>query len=344
MTDGLAAKYPLRVHDFPPDETALVGAAWGYSQAGLTPILEIPYAKYLDCASDMFHEICATHWLSNGREKPGLMIRLQGFDKGTFGGNFHTHNTLHIPPGLDVVCYSNGADYVRGMRYLLRQTAQAGRVCMSVDCTDLLNRRHLYPELMDGLFLSTYPAAETAADISSSSHTDSTHHNSHDSSGLEMCFDDVVLYHPNSSKARCGSVAREKVDFTKISLVIVSYGNGLPTSLITMNNLVEKGEVRAEEVLVVDSPYLTAPPKQLQVLLKELAPNAPAVVFADICKEGPAMPFAAFVVKLQNAGLLPAQWRAVGAQPTYNPLGQLLTFLSSDDIAQAATSLLQKKL
>lgn len=324
VTDGLAAKYPMRVHDFPPDETALVGAAWGYSQAGLTPILEIPYAKYLDCASDMFHEICATHWLSNGREKPGLMIRLQGFDKGTFGGNFHTHNTLHMPPGLDVVCYSNGTDYVRGMRYLLRQTAQAGRVCMSVDCTDLLNRRHLYPELMDGLFLSTYPTTPAGED------------------SLEMCFDDVVLYHPNDSKAKCGSVAREKVDLSKISLVIVSYGNGLPTSLITMNNLVEKGLVKADQVLVVDSPYLTAPPKQLQVLLKELAPNAPAVIFADICKEGPAMPFASFVVKLQNASVLPSQWRAVGAQPTYNPLGQLLTFLSTEDIEGAAKSLLKK--
>jgi hypothetical protein len=44
-----------------------------------------------------------------------------GFDKGVFGGNFHTHNSIIIPPGLDVVCYSNGADYVRGLRYAMRQ-------------------------------------------------------------------------------------------------------------------------------------------------------------------------------------------------------------------------------
>jgi hypothetical protein len=42
-----------------------------------------------------------------------------------FGGNFHTHNALHIPPGVDVVCFSNGADYARGMRYAVRQ-AKAG--------------------------------------------------------------------------------------------------------------------------------------------------------------------------------------------------------------------------
>lgn len=328
MTDGLAAKYPMRVHDFPPDETALVGAAWGYSQAGLAPVLEIPYAKYLDCASDMFHEICATHWLTNGREAPGLLIRLQGFDKGTFGGNYHTHNSLHIPPGLDVVCYSNGLDYVRGMRHLLRQTGQAGRVCMSVDCTELLNRRHLYPERMDGFFLHPYPAAAAEGE----------------GPAQEMSFEDVVLYQANDSKAGCGAIAKDHVNLKKVSLVIVSYGNGLPTSLITMNSLIEKGVVSAEEVLVVDSPYLTRPPKELESLLDELHGKngaAPAVVFADICKEGPGMPFASFVVNLQKSGLLPARWRAIGGTNTYNPLGQLLTFLSPDDIEQAATALLK---
>ena len=69
-----------------------------------------------------------------------MAIRLQGLDKGVFGGNFHTHNTLYIPPGIDVVCYSNGADYVRGWRYAMHQV-KAGRVVMSVDSTNLLNQR-----------------------------------------------------------------------------------------------------------------------------------------------------------------------------------------------------------
>lgn len=116
VTDGLAHKYPGRVVDFPPDETSLVGAAIGFSQAGILTLLEIPYAKYLDCASDMFTEAIISNWLTNGRQPNGMVVRLQGFDKGIFGGNFHTHNMLNIPPGLDVVCYSNGRDYVRGMR------------------------------------------------------------------------------------------------------------------------------------------------------------------------------------------------------------------------------------
>jgi pyruvate/2-oxoglutarate/acetoin dehydrogenase E1 component len=176
VTDGLAAKYPRRVRDFPPDETSILGAAQGFSQCGLLPVVEIPYAKYLDCAADMFHEMIITHWLSSGSRDnktnvknndkkdreiegagAGMVVRLQGFDKGIFGGNFHTHNVLSIPPGLDVVCFSNGADYVRGLRHAVRQ-ARAGRVVMSVDSTDLLNRRHLTDAVRDNAWLTRYPS------------------------------------------------------------------------------------------------------------------------------------------------------------------------------------------
>jgi 2-oxoisovalerate dehydrogenase E1 component len=123
VTEGLAAKHRNRVLDFPPDETTLVGAGMGLAQAGLVPIVEIPYAKYLDCAADMFTELCALNWLNNGSKQAaaGVFVRLQGFDRGVFGGNYHTHNMLNIVPGLDVVCYSNGHDYVRGVRYCMEQ-------------------------------------------------------------------------------------------------------------------------------------------------------------------------------------------------------------------------------
>ena len=52
---------------------------------------------------------------------------------------------IHTPPGLDIVCYSNGYDYVRGMRYAMRQ-AKAGRIVMTVDSTALLNERHVSDE------------------------------------------------------------------------------------------------------------------------------------------------------------------------------------------------------
>ena len=142
VTDGLAKKYPHRIQDFPPDEGTLIGAGMGFSQAGLIPVVEIPYAKYLDCGADMFFEAVMMNWLSNGKQQNGMILRLQGFDRGIFGGNFHTHNMLHIPPGLDVVCYSNGPDYARGLRYSLEQARQ-GRVVMTVDCTNLLNLHHV---------------------------------------------------------------------------------------------------------------------------------------------------------------------------------------------------------
>ena len=142
MTDGLVKEFPNRIIDFPPDETTLLGAAMGYSQVGLTPIVEIPYAKYLDCGVDTFYELAISNWLTNGQRPNGMIVRIQGFDRGVFGGNFHTHNMLsHIPPGVDAVCYSNGRDYARGFRNAIKQ-AQAGRVVMFIDCTNLLNLRH----------------------------------------------------------------------------------------------------------------------------------------------------------------------------------------------------------
>ena len=102
----------------------------------------------------MFFEAIISNWLSNHKQPNGMIIRLQGFDKGVFGGNFHTHNALHLPPGLDVVAYSNGADYVKGLRYAIAQ-ARAGRIVMTVDSTDILNRRHLIEK--DNAYLTKYP-------------------------------------------------------------------------------------------------------------------------------------------------------------------------------------------
>jgi 2-oxoisovalerate dehydrogenase E1 component len=144
VTEGLAEKFPGRVLDFPPDETSLLGAAMGFAQVGLIPIIEIPYAKYLDCGADMFNEIAISYWLSRGKRPNGMIVRLQGFDRGLFGGNFHTSNQLNlIPPGIHVVCYSNGEDYAMGFRNALDQAKQ-GSVVVSVDCTNLLNLRHLH--------------------------------------------------------------------------------------------------------------------------------------------------------------------------------------------------------
>ncbi|CAE7489286.1 unnamed protein product, partial [Symbiodinium microadriaticum] len=334
VTDGLYKKYPARVHDFPPDETTLLGAGHGFSQAGMVPIVEIPYAKYLDCGADMFYEIIITHWLTNGRQRDGMVIRLQGFDKGKFGGNFHTHNTIYTPPGLDVVCYSNGADYVRGMRYALRQAAHSGRISMFVDSTDLLNRRHLGMDgdmsgARDDAWLTEYPEWSDSTCVA------------------EMSYDDVVLYRGDWSSGNQGPQFIEghptqessAPTVKKGKLCIVSFGNGVPSALQAMQRMINNQNDAADEIAVIDSPYLSSPPAALVRVLQQFD----HVVFADVSKEGASMIFGGFVVQLQNKKLLGPSWRVVGAQPTYNPLGQLLTFLSSEDIESAAHALLNIK-
>jgi|EP00945_MAST-04E_sp_MAST-4E-sp1_P002826 2-oxoisovalerate dehydrogenase E1 component len=295
VTEGLHKKFPLRVADFPPDETTLLGVAMGYSQVGMVPIVEIPYSKYLDCGADMFFEAVVSNWVSGGKAPNGMVIRLQGFDKGVFGGNFHTHNSLYLPPGLDVVAYSNGHDYVRGMRYALHQ-ARAGRVVMTVDSTDILNRRHVFDR--DNRWMTKYPTELDNV----------------------LDFDTVILHGDSKDK--------EEKD-----LAIVTYGNGVPTAMLAQQEL--EGKNAFENVTVVDCPTLSAVPSQL----KEILPQFRSVVFADVCKLG-QHPHAGMITSLQQDGLLPgANWQSVAASPTYNPLGNLVTFLSVDDIVEAAEKL-----
>ena len=192
-------------------------------QAGFLVVVEIPYSKYLDCGADMFHEIITSSWLTAqnsgassaaaGGRRPGLVIRLQGFDRGVFGGNFHTHNSLPLPPGLDVVVHSNGSDWVRGWRHALA-AAGGGRVVMVVDSTDLLNRRHVDPDLRDAACLTPFPAAGADAAL-----------------GF-----DAVLCHPHGLGAGAGAGEEEEDDVT-----VVTYGTGVMAARQAQRALAARG-------------------------------------------------------------------------------------------------------
>eukprot|EP00948_MAST-09A_sp_MAST-9A-sp1_P002436 g2436.t1 len=346
VTDGLAKAYPHRVRDFPPDETSLFGAALGSAQTGLLPILEMPYAKYLDCGADMFFELCLTHWLAGGRppnSRTGIMIRLQGFDRGVFGGNFHTHNALHLPPGIDVVCYSNGQDYTRGWRYCMRQVAEAGRLVMSVDPTDLLNRR-------DADHLLPYIEGETN----------------------ELSWDNVILHRIDNKEGQSSEekqLARQYVDgnekdneieelkewLSGCESVIITYGTGVNEARKALRETVKKGS----KSVVIDCPLLSEVPSGLRSVMQILSDvksekstkkkkkangkdkaktkkkelKSMNVTFADPCKAMQS-PLARHALALQNEGLLPSDWKSVGAIDTYNPLGSTITFLSAEDIIE----------
>lgn len=307
MTDGLKNRYPSQVLDFPPDETTLIGAAIGFSQSGICPIVEIPYAKYLDCGADMFFEAALLHWLTAGQQSNGMVVRLQGFDRGTFGGNFHTHNMLHMPPGVDVLCYSNGLDYVRGFRNAIVQ-ARAGRIVMLVDSTNLLNLRHLFDK--DRAWERYYPR-----DINEM-----------------MGYHDVIRYTSSPALTNAGKVA------------IITYGNGVISALQGRREWLQgrsldlypssNQEGGYSAVDVIDCPLLSDVPNGLKEMLLH---NYDHVIFADVCKLG-LSPLSSAVVQLQAEKLLPASWLCVSAPRTYNPLGSTITFLGPDDIVHALNS------
>lgn len=327
VTDGLAQKHPLRVLDFPPDETTLLGAALGFSQLGLLPVVEIPYAKYLDCGADLFYEIAMQHWLTRKQQPRGMVVRLQGFDRGIFGGNFHTHNALsHVPPGIDLVSYSNGSDYARGFRHAVHQ-ARHGRVVVLVDCTNLLNLRHVHDRDKDRAWEFPYPTDRN--DV--------------------MEFDAVVRYGCGGIRQEIGR--REPVlesTSGRPAIAVVSYGNGVVTCLRARRALLEKGvlsEHGVDHLDVIDCPYLSGVPGGLERLLRLDGGGKryryDHVLFADVCKEGPGSNvFSSTITALQRASLLPPSWAFVGAPRTYNPLGSTVSFLNVDTVENALVRML----
>jgi hypothetical protein len=234
-----------------------------------------------------------------------MVVRLQGFDRGLFGGNFHTHNMLsNIPPGVDVVCYSNGEDYARGFRNALAQ-AKAGRVVVLVDSTALLNLRHVHGK--DRAWERPYPEL-----VDESSGVDTN----------RMGFDEIIRYG------------------TKGHAAVVTYGNGVVTALQARQSLLDRGIIKSEDELdIIDSPCLSMVPRRL----KEVMSQYHGVLFADVCKEGPGSNvMSSTVMSLHKEDLLPEAWEAVFASRTYNPLGSTVTFLNVEDIESAYQKLMDK--
>jgi len=321
VTDGLYESHgPSRVIDFAPDETSLLGAGIGFSQSGNTvPVVEIPYAKYLDCGADIFQELLVQNWLIKGSKQRGngVIIRLQGFDKGTFGGNFHTHNSLPFcgssTPGLTVVAYSNGKDWVRGWRGCV-EYARKGGVVMVVDCTDLLNERHLLTK-GDRLWEKSFVPRGGDDDT--------------------MRFDDVTVYKYEEDD----DSEEDGNDGAHGRIAIVSYGNGVLTALRARNTIALRKATSAlnpRKIDVIDLPLLS----RVSTGLRKELPKYSKVVFADICKGGGGSggPLSGIITELQKSGDLPANWNLCNAAPTYNPLGDLSTFLNERDIIESLKS------
>ena len=163
-------------------------------------------------------------------------------------------------------------------------------------------------------------------------------------------FDEVSVYGPDGVAAPRLAVRSESdgggIDGVNgdVDLAIVTYGNGVVTALQAQRELAElelAGGAAAEgqrtNVVIIDCPLLSDVPAQLPRALR----GARNVLFADICKEG-AAPLTTHVAKLQAMGELPPSWLALTAPKTYNPLGNITTFLNVEDVSAGAQALLAR--
>jgi hypothetical protein len=124
----------------------------------------------------------------------------------------------------------------------------------------------------------------------------------------------------------------------------VLYRSGFESSVVTAlrarRSLAEQKIINSESELdIIDSPYLSnVPHGLLDAMTNGRYEHA---LFCDVCKEGPGSNvFSSTIVSLQKQGILPTHWSFVAAPRTYNPLGNLITFLNEDDIVAAYKTLI----
>jgi hypothetical protein len=149
---------------------------------------------------------------------------------------------------------------------------------MSVDSTELLNRRHLSDAARDGGWLTQYPQVEAEAITETEGDAESDREGQTETeTDCELTFDDVIVYAPPTSTRE---ISDQPVDATasidtnsrgghrihggllsqselqSVSTMVVTYGNGVPTSLLAVEQLRRSGTLSAtERAIVVDCPW-----------------------------------------------------------------------------------------
>ena len=244
---------------------------------------------------------------------------------------------------------------------------------MSLDSTDLLNRRHIRDSMKDGKLLTSYPHIHERelefGDIilyrnSLNERTrEILRRECSDNNDLdvlincsgkvetdmviksivepekEMATESEVVLQSDSGSISMGSDNRScSVEDTTI--VIVTYGNGVPTSLEAIDRYYERlslsltssssssssssfksdslhdrsldelpisvtsGKKRSnrEIITLVDCPCISTFPTQLRTFLLS-CPSLHSVIFADVCKLNAGMPLSMFAMTLQNEGI-----------------------------------------
>ena len=125
--------------------------------------------------------------------------------------------------------------------------------------------------------------------------------------------------------------------------LIVTYGNGVVTAIRARRALVEQKVIDHEsEIDIIDSPYISGIPDGLRNILAD--GRYEGVLFCDICKEGPGSnTLSSTIIGLKKDDILPTNWCFVAAPRTYNPLGNMVTFLNEEDIINSCKKMLSRE-
>jgi len=147
-------------------------------------------------------------------------------------------------------------------------------------------------------------------------------------------FDDVKIYNWGGEDQKMKSKRT----------AIVTYGNGVLTALRARSTLAKlDSAVDINSIDIIDVPLISRVSSGLRKALEEDYGN---VVFADICKGGGGSggPLSGLVTELKKSTKARCfgqggDWTCVNAAPTYNPLGDLSTFLNERDIIDSIRKL-----
>ncbi|MCB0076493.1 MAG: dehydrogenase E1 component subunit alpha/beta [Anaerolineales bacterium] len=124
VTEGLQGEFgEARVFDTSLNEEGIIGRAMGMALAGLFPVPEIQFRKYLDPATEQINDTGTIRWRTANRFAAPMVVRIPvGFASRT-GDPWHSvsdESVLAHKPGWRVAFPSNAADAVGLLRTALR--------------------------------------------------------------------------------------------------------------------------------------------------------------------------------------------------------------------------------
>lgn len=123
-TRGMQSEFgEARVFDTSLSEEGIIGRSSGMAIAGLLPVPEIQFRKYMDPATEQINDVGTIRWRTGNRFAAPMVVRIPfGFSK-TVGDPWHSvsdESVLAHKPGWKIAIPSNAQDAVGLLRTALR--------------------------------------------------------------------------------------------------------------------------------------------------------------------------------------------------------------------------------